>query len=106
MQAVVSRADGDSDRDAKTRTRVMGKLKQLSKQFRSYALMEVVTAAGADPFEKIKGLISEMIAKLLSEANEEATQKAFCDEETTKSNAAKEEKTMTSDKLTTRIEKA
>merc|ERR1719161_3474969 len=47
-----------------------------------------------------------MIAKLLKEAQEEATQKAFCDEEMGKSNKAKEEKTLTLDKLQSRIDKA
>merc|ERR1719335_1995554 len=47
-----------------------------------------------------------MIEKLVTEANEEATQKAFCDEETSKSKAAQSEKSMTADKLTSRIDKA
>merc|ERR1719161_544848 len=88
------------------RDKVVAKLRTMSRKFNSYALMEMVSAAAADPFEKIKGLIEQMIAKLLSEANEEATQKGFCDEETAKSNAAKEDKTMTIDKLTSRLDKA
>merc|ERR550514_1878053 len=47
-----------------------------------------------------------MIGKLVTEANEEATQKAFCDEETSKSKKAQAEKSMTADKLTSRIDKA
>merc|ERR1719399_1364445 len=47
-----------------------------------------------------------MISKLLKEAQEEATQKAFCDEEMGKSNKAKAEKTMTLEKLQSRIDKA
>merc|ERR550514_246035 len=47
-----------------------------------------------------------MIAKLVTEANEEATQKAFCDEEKSKSDAAKDEKTMTIDQLASRMDKA
>merc|ERR1719316_1949844 len=88
------------------RARVVEKLQGLSRQFKSYALMEMVSAAAADPFEKIKGLIEEMITKLQNEANEEATQKAFCDEENSKSKASKEEKTMKSDKLQARLDKA
>merc|ERR1719313_1702689 len=47
-----------------------------------------------------------MIAKLLAEANEEATQKAFCDEEIGKSKKSQSEKTMTLDKLKARADKA
>merc|ERR1719191_1563406 len=59
-----------------------------------------------DPFAKIKGLIEDMISKLLKEAQEEATQKAFCDEEMGKSNKAKAEKTLTLEKLQSRLDKA
>lgn len=45
----------------------------------------------------IKGLIKEMVAKLVAEANEEATQKAFCDEEKANIKTSKEDKMMTSD---------
>merc|ERR1719313_3338733 len=47
-----------------------------------------------------------MIEKLVQEANEEATQKAFCDEETEKSKKAQADKSMTADKLTSRIDMA
>merc|ERR1719238_1764937 len=62
--------------------------------------------AKADPFAKIKGMISEMIEKLLTEANEEATQKAFCDEELSKSRKSQADKTMKLDKTTARIDSA
>merc|ERR1719375_1239331 len=47
-----------------------------------------------------------MIAKLVTEANEEATQKGFFDEEKAKSDAAKDEKSMTIDQLASRMDKA
>ena len=37
--------------------------------------------AGEDPFAKVKGLISNMIEKLLAEAEADATEKAYCDKE-------------------------
>merc|ERR1719355_120164 len=68
--------------------------------------MEMAGAATSVPFVKIRGLIEEMIAKLLKEAQEEATQKAFCDEEMGKSKTSIAEKTMTLDKLNSRFDKA
>merc|ERR1719379_1560121 len=88
------------------RSKLAQKLKDLSHKYSSYALMELAGSAAMDPFVKIRGLIEEMIAKLLKEAQEEATQKAFCDEEMGKSNKAKEEKTLTLNKLQSRIDKA
>merc|ERR1719161_3141798 len=69
-------------------------------------MMEMATAAGSDPFVKVRGLIEDMIAKLVEEANQEATQKAFCDEEIGKSKASQAEKTATLDKLQSRIDTA
>ena len=44
---------------------------------------------GDDPFGKIKGMISDMIAKLEDEAGEDATKKAYCDKELSETNAKK-----------------
>jgi len=99
--------DSDSD-DAKDEVRVklVQKIQQLGKQFHSFGLMQLASVAGSDPFVKIRGLIEDMIAKLLKEAQEEATQKAFCDEEMGKSKASQAEKTATIDKLQSRIDGA
>jgi chromosome segregation ATPase len=69
-------------------------------------MMELVSAAAVDPFEKIRGLLGDMIAKLVAEANEEASQKAFCDEEMGKSNKEKESKSMRIDKLQAKLDHA
>merc|ERR1719230_1258169 len=55
---------------------------------------------GADPFAKIKGLISDMIAKLEKEAESEATEKAYCDEQMAKTESKKSELDDTIAKLT------
>merc|ERR1719359_2046032 len=62
--------------------------------------------SGDDPFAKIKGLIRDMIEKLLKEAAEEASHKAWCDEEMSETKAKKEKLTGIVEDLTTKIEKA
>merc|ERR1719197_69752 len=96
----------ESDADSAAREKVVGILKQLSQTHKSFAFAQLASAASSDPFVKIRGLIEDMIAKLLKEAEEEATQKAFCDKEMGASTASKEEKTMTIDMLQTRIDGA
>jgi len=98
--------DSDSDEADEVRVKLVQKIQTLGKKFHSFGLMQLASVAGSDPFVKIRGLIEDMIAKLLKEAQEEATQKAFCDEEMGKSTTSKDEKTATIGKLQTRIDGA
>jgi len=61
-------------------------------------------SAGEDPFEKVKGLITEMIARLVKEAEEDATHKAYCDKEMSETKAKKDELTDGIDSLTAKID--
>jgi hypothetical protein len=98
--------DDESDAVSAKRQKVVGILKQLSATHHSFAFAQLASMAGSDPFVKIRGLIEDMIAKLLKEAEEEATQKAFCDAEMGKSKKSQDDKTMTLDKLQARIDGA
>jgi len=62
------------------------------------------SAQGADPFAKVKGLISDMIASLEEAADADATEKAFCDKELAETRAKKADKTLEIEKLSTKID--
>merc|ERR1719213_895955 len=59
---------------------------------------------GADIFAKVKGLIADMIEKLLKEAEEDATEKAFCDKEMAETAQKKADKEAAIEKLSTNID--
>jgi len=98
------------------KSEVLALIKKLAKQHHSAALAQLASriaamaryasSTGEDPFVKVKGLIKDMIEKLQAEAGAEATEKAFCDEETSKSEASKSELESQIAKLTTKIDSA
>merc|ERR1719316_907266 len=94
---------GDTD---DRRMLAMRYLNQLGRKLKSTALVSLAYRAGSDPFAKIKGLLEEMISKLLQEAAQEADQKAFCDKELGESKASLADKTDKIDTLSARIGKA
>merc|ERR1719387_552038 len=98
--------DDEDDKTATQRQQVVQILKNLGQVHHSFAFAQLASMAASDPFVKIRGLIEDMIAKLLKEAEEEATQKAFCDAEMGKSKTSQAEKTETLDKLQSRIDGA
>jgi len=61
---------------------------------------------GADPFGKVKGMIQEMIEKLVAEAQKEASHKAFCDKEMSETKAKRDDKQSDLDDLNTKIDAA
>merc|ERR1719487_2532913 len=70
---------------------------------RMSSAMRLGVSAGEDPFAKVKGLISDMIATLESDAESDASHKEYCDKEMSAANAKKDELTAQSDKLSTKI---
>jgi len=76
-------------------------LAQLAKRMTS--AMRFSAASGEDPFSKVKGLLSDMIAKLESEAGADAQHKEYCDKEMGDTSSKKDEKTTAIEKLTTKI---
>merc|ERR1719281_1879272 len=97
-------------------TEVITMVKKLARDHHSAALAQLASRIavvvryggrdGADPFAKVKGLISDMITKLTKEAEEEATEKAYCDEQMAKTEAKKAELDDTIAKLSNKIDQA
>jgi uncharacterized coiled-coil protein SlyX len=89
-------------------------VRELARKRKSPALAQLVSHLasavrlgarnGEDPFEKVRGLITDMIAKLEKEASQDAEQKAYCDKEMKDAEAKKAEKSDTVEKLTTKID--
>merc|ERR1719387_2703370 len=104
-------ADEDRDGDAESkedaaRAKVTSLLRGLARAPKSFALAQLASLSQSDPFVKIRGLIEDMIGKLVKEAQEEATHEAFCQEEMGKSKTSKEDKEGKLAKHTNRIEEA
>merc|ERR1719155_93474 len=70
------------------------------------AVMAYGAAGRDDVFAKVKGLITDMIAKLEKQAKAEATEKAYCDEEMSKTEAKKSELEGVVSRLTSKIDLA
>jgi chromosome segregation ATPase len=95
---------------------VVNMVKKLAHDHHSAALAQLASrisstmrygaADGDDVFGKVKGLISDMIAKLEKEAKADATEKAYCDEEMSKTEAKKTELDGVISRLTSKIDLA
>jgi len=79
-------------------------LEKLASQIQ--VLMQYGAKFGDDPFKKVKGLITELIDRLMAEAAAEATEKAYCDEQMAKTEAKKSELESDIASLTAKIDKA
>jgi len=95
---------------------VLNLLKKLAREHHSAALAQLASriaalmrfgaASGEDPFTKVKGLISELISNLEAEAGSEATEKAYCDEQMSKTEVKKGELEADVSKLTAKIDQS
>jgi len=99
-----------------TNVEVVNTIKMLAKKEKSEELMQLAgrvtaairysKAAGEDPFAKVKSLISDMISKLQSDAQSEASHKEYCDKEMGESKAKMDELSANIDRLSAKKDKA
>lgn len=93
---------------------VVRRLRALGAQDSSAALTQLAsristavslsTRQGADPFKKVRGMISDMLERLEQEAASDATQKAFCDKELSEAKTKKEGKDTEIEELSTKVD--
>merc|ERR1719198_1569680 len=88
-------------------------VRNLAMSLHSNALAQLATrmqsasaSHSSDPFGKVKGLIKDMIEKLLDEAEADATKKAYCDKEMAESQQKQDDKEAEIEKLSTQIDVA
>merc|ERR1719207_296573 len=76
--------DAPDSGDLAIRTKLAAIFRDAAKKFKSPMLSTLAVKVGEDPFVKIKGMIQDMIEKLLEEEADEANHKGYCDEEISK----------------------
>lgn len=83
---------------------VVSFVKSEGRRLKSSTLSMLAEKMASDPFAKVKNMIANMITKLLKEANEESTQKGFCDKEVGTNKITRTKLTETIDDLTAKNE--
>lgn len=91
---------------AKLRQTLINHFKGLGNRLKSVSMLNLVSVASSQPFDKVKGLLTDLIAKLEKEAEEAADTHAFCQEEKKKNDAGIKKNTDKIDQLTARLDKA
>jgi chromosome segregation ATPase len=73
--------------------RVAEFLRNKGSELNSRVLSALAVRVDADPFEKVKKMIKDLIVRLMEEANEEAEHKGWCDTELSTNEQTRKEKT-------------
>jgi len=79
-------------------------LQQQANKLNSRVLSAAAVRAGADPMEKVKRMIENLIVKLNEEANKDATKEAWCQTELKTNEATREDKSDTTESLQSEVD--
>merc|ERR1719379_1617060 len=77
----------DESRSKQARLDAVTSIKHMASKLNSVDLNLLAMKIAADPFAKVKELIQQLITRLLTESQNEATQKGWCDTELGKANS-------------------
>jgi len=106
VQIRSSSKTGDLFDQVAKKIKIMGRKDNSSMLVQLAGQIRAAVSMNADPFAKVKGLIKDMVQRLITEAAEEAGHKEFCDRETAQNEAKRDKLQAEENKLSTRIEKA
>eukprot|EP00441_Pelagodinium_beii_P046819 CAMPEP_0197622302 /NCGR_PEP_ID=MMETSP1338-20131121/2662_1 /TAXON_ID=43686 ORGANISM="Pelagodinium beii, Strain RCC1491" /NCGR_SAMPLE_ID=MMETSP1338 /ASSEMBLY_ACC=CAM_ASM_000754 /LENGTH=676 /DNA_ID=CAMNT_0043192019 /DNA_START=50 /DNA_END=2080 /DNA_ORIENTATION=- len=93
-----------SDANAPHAVQVAKFLQQQAAKLNSRVLAAAAVRAGADPMEKVKRMIENLIVKLNEEANKDATKEAWCQTELSTNKATREDKSDTTESLQSEVD--
>merc|ERR1719313_252427 len=91
---------------AKIRQTLINHFQSLGHRLKSVSMLNLVSVATAQPFDKVKGLLTDLIAKLEKEAEEAANTHAFCQEEKKKNDEGIKKNEDKISQLDARLDKA
>jgi len=77
----------------KNQDQVVDFLRARARELNSRVLAAVAGRAAADPFEKVRKMIKDLVVRLLDESNQEADHKGWCDEELSTNEKTRKDKT-------------
>jgi len=93
-----------ADQRSPLQGRVATFLNNRASRSNSRVLSLIAVKVSDDPLSKVKKMISDMVVKLMEEANEEAEHKGFCDTEMGTNKVTRDEKSQKVDSLNAQIE--
>jgi len=82
-----------ADMQSPTQKRAAEFLQDQARNLNSRVLSALAARVSADPFQKVKKMIKDLIVRLMEEANEEAEHKGWCDTELSTNEQTRKEKT-------------
>jgi len=90
--------------ESRARQNLASFLQQKGRALSSVVLQNLAAQVASNPFDKVVGMIKDLVAKLKEEAAAEAEHKAWCDEQLHDNKLKREKKTAKVNKLTATIE--
>merc|ERR1719420_1531443 len=95
---------GSSSTSSVLQQRVSAFLSERASTLRSRTLSTLAAKVAADPFDKVKKMIKDLIVRLMEEANQETEHKGWCDTELATNKVQRESKTEAVNTLTAQAE--